>query len=91
MIIAICPGKDGDVEELIIQRQGKAGYFFGFEPEVAAAPEPELTTDPADGSTVDFGLTRVGETTTLSLTATNTGGGDLSGVFGAAAQCHYRL
>ena len=35
-VSAICPGKDGNVEDLIIKGQGKAGYFPGFQPEVGA-------------------------------------------------------
>jgi hypothetical protein len=34
MVLAICPGKNGNVEELIIEGQGKAGYFLGFQPKI---------------------------------------------------------
>lgn len=53
---------------------------------VAPAPEPELTTIPGDGGSLDFGSVRVGTAMDLALTASNTGdtGSLLSGMFPAA-------
>jgi hypothetical protein len=33
-VSAFFTGKDADVEDLLIEGQGKAGHIFGFEPEV---------------------------------------------------------
>ena len=47
--------------------------------------EPELTTTPANTGTLDFGNVRIGTTSMLSVTVTNTGFGPLSGTFSAAS------
>lgn len=50
-----------------------------------ASGSPELTTNPVDGGTLDFGNVRVGETKSGTITATNTGDANgLSGSFGSA-------
>ncbi len=36
MALTICPGKDGGVEQLIVQSQDKACYLLGFKPEISA-------------------------------------------------------
>ena len=35
-VLAICPGKDGDMKDLIIKGQGKTSYLLGFQAEVRA-------------------------------------------------------
>lgn len=35
-VSAICPGEDGDVQDLLIEGKGKARNFLGLQPEVSA-------------------------------------------------------
>jgi len=47
--------------------------------------QPELTTNPPDGGTLNFNEVRIGTNETLSITVTNTGNAPLSGTFPAAS------
>lgn len=51
----------------------------------SAAPELTTNSDPLTAATVDFGLTRVGTTSTADLTLTNSGGSQPAGLTGSVA------